>query len=167
VGGRVPRDMTRKTDNGLLALLRRRRVGRPHSFRRRRPGADPGRDRARKHVPRSVYGMSHQVSFYRPRIECLFAHRALDGGAHRNRPLPQEHAPIHAVPVGTCRAALSVSGEVTTPCLGRRRAKRISAESECEAVFFMTAARWFSTVRWLIPRAAAMFLLGGRRAPGP
>jgi hypothetical protein len=26
-------------------------------------------------------------------------------------------------------------------------AKRISAESECEPVFFMTAARWFSTVR--------------------
>ena len=29
-------------------------------------------------------------------------------------------------------------------------AKRISAESECEPVFFMTAARPFSTVRWLI-----------------
>src|SRR5689334_19668182 len=40
------------------------------------------------------------------------------------------------------------------------RAKRISAESECEPVFFMTAARWFSTVRWLMPRSAAMFLLG-------
>ena len=39
-------------------------------------------------------------------------------------------------------------------------AKRISAESECEPVFFMTAARWFSTVRWLMPRSAAMFLLG-------
>jgi hypothetical protein len=26
------------------------------------------------------------------------------------------------------------------------RAKRISAESECEPVFFMTTARWFSTV---------------------
>jgi hypothetical protein len=32
------------------------------------------------------------------------------------------------------------------------RAKRISAESECEPVFFMTAARWFSTVRWLMPK---------------
>ena len=40
------------------------------------------------------------------------------------------------------------------------RAKRISSESECEPVFFMTAARWFSTVRWLMPRSAAMFLLG-------
>ena len=40
------------------------------------------------------------------------------------------------------------------------RAKRISAESPCEPVFFMTAARWFSTVRWLMPRSAAMFLLG-------
>jgi hypothetical protein len=39
-------------------------------------------------------------------------------------------------------------------------AKRISPESECEPVFFMTAARWFSTVRWLMPRSAAMFLLG-------
>ena len=29
-------------------------------------------------------------------------------------------------------------------------AKRISAERECEPVFFMMAARWFSTVRWLM-----------------
>jgi hypothetical protein len=39
-------------------------------------------------------------------------------------------------------------------------ARRISAESVCDPVFFMTAARWFSTVRWLMPRSAAMFLLG-------
>jgi hypothetical protein len=39
-------------------------------------------------------------------------------------------------------------------------ARRIGAESECDPVFFMTAARWFSTVRWLMPRSAAMFLLG-------
>jgi hypothetical protein len=31
-------------------------------------------------------------------------------------------------------------------------AKQISAERECELVFFMTAARWFSTVRWLMPK---------------
>jgi hypothetical protein len=54
---------------------------------------------ARKHVPLTVYGMSHQVSFNRPRIEWLFAPiAALDGGGHRNRPLPQEHAPIGAGP---------------------------------------------------------------------
>jgi hypothetical protein len=31
-------------------------------------------------------------------------------------------------------------------------AKRISAESEREPVFSMTAARWFSTKRWLMPK---------------
>src|ERR1700733_15031783 len=40
------------------------------------------------------------------------------------------------------------------------RARRISAGIEREPVFFITAARWFSTVRWLTPRSAAMFLLG-------
>ena len=63
------------------------------------------------------------------------------------------------------------SRQVASPLLGQRRdcdpvpgsaasAKRISAERECEPVFFMTAARWFSIVRWLMPRSAAMFLLG-------
>jgi hypothetical protein len=33
------------------------------------------------------------------------------------------------------------------------RAKRISVERECEPVLFMTAARWFSTVRWPAPAA--------------
>jgi hypothetical protein len=34
--------------------------------------------------------------------------------------------------------------------VGGECAKRISAERECEPVFFMRAARWFSTVRWLM-----------------
>ena len=55
--------------------------------------------------------------------------------------------------VGQPRDCAAVPGSAAS-------AKRISAESECEPVFFMTAARWFSTVRWLMPRSAAMFLLG-------
>src|SRR5688572_26983175 len=39
-------------------------------------------------------------------------------------------------------------------------AVRISAGRDFEPVFFMVAARWLSTVRWLMPRSAAMFLLG-------
>ena len=35
-----------------------------------------------------------------------------------------------------------------------------NAGSDLEAVFCMIEARWFSTVRWLMPRSAAMFLLG-------
>jgi hypothetical protein len=35
-------------------------------------------------------------------------------------------------------------------------AKPISAERECEPGFFMTAARWFSTVRWLMPKKVYM-----------
>jgi len=43
------------------------------------------------------------------------------------------------------------------------RARRIRAGIEREPVFFMTAARWFSTVRWLTPRSAAMFFAGMAR----
>ena len=39
-------------------------------------------------------------------------------------------------------------------------ANRASAGSDLVPVFVMIAARWFSTVRWLMPRSAAMFLLG-------
>jgi hypothetical protein len=39
-------------------------------------------------------------------------------------------------------------------------AVRIRAGRDLEPVFFMIAARWLSTVRWLMPRSAAMFLLG-------
>ena len=39
-------------------------------------------------------------------------------------------------------------------------AVRISAGRDFEPVFLMMAARWLSTVRWLIPRSTAMFLLG-------
>ena len=39
-------------------------------------------------------------------------------------------------------------------------AKRTSAASDFDPVFFMIDARWFSTVRMLIWRSAAMFLLG-------
>ena len=39
-------------------------------------------------------------------------------------------------------------------------ASRASAGSDFDPVRFMIDARWFSTVRWLMPRSAAMFLLG-------
>ncbi len=39
-------------------------------------------------------------------------------------------------------------------------ARRARAGSEVDPVRFMIEARWFSTVRWLMPRSAAMFLLG-------
>ena len=39
-------------------------------------------------------------------------------------------------------------------------AVRTSAGRDFELVFLMMAARWLSTVRWLMPRSAAMFLLG-------
>ena len=41
-----------------------------------------------------------------------------------------------------------------------RSANRASAGSDFDPVLFMMAARWFSTVRWLMLRSAAMFLLG-------
>src|SRR6185437_8383162 len=40
------------------------------------------------------------------------------------------------------------------------KANRANAGSDFEPVRFMIAARWLSTVRWLMPRSAAMFLLG-------
>jgi hypothetical protein len=39
-------------------------------------------------------------------------------------------------------------------------ARRAKAGIDFEPVFFITAARWFSTVRRLMPRSTAMFLLG-------
>jgi hypothetical protein len=39
-------------------------------------------------------------------------------------------------------------------------ANRANAGSDLVPVFVMIEARWFSTVRWLMPRWAAMFLLG-------
>jgi len=39
-------------------------------------------------------------------------------------------------------------------------ANRASAGRDLEPVRFMILMRWFSTVRWLMPRSAAMFLLG-------
>ena len=39
-------------------------------------------------------------------------------------------------------------------------AVRISAGRDFDPVLRMMAARWLSTVRWLMPRSAAMFLLG-------
>src|SRR5580658_8776763 len=39
-------------------------------------------------------------------------------------------------------------------------ANRASAGNDLDPVRFMILMRWFSTVRWLMPRSAAMFLLG-------
>ena len=40
------------------------------------------------------------------------------------------------------------------------RAILISEDKDFASVFRMIAARWLSTVRWLIRKSAAMFLLG-------
>jgi hypothetical protein len=63
-------------------------------------------------------------------------------------------------PLERPRRAFGQRGDCDAVPGSAARAKRISAESECEPVFFITAARWFSTVRWLMRRSAAMFLLG-------
>ena len=39
-------------------------------------------------------------------------------------------------------------------------ASMTNSDSDLEPVFSMMAARWTSTVRWLMPRSAAMILLG-------
>src|SRR5580704_6895455 len=66
------------------------------------------------------------------------------------RELPRRHQPKgYTDPARTVRLQGSAA-----------RARRFSAGIEREPVLFITAARWFSTVRWLTPRSAAMFLLG-------
>ena len=40
------------------------------------------------------------------------------------------------------------------------RASRAKAGRDFDAVLCMIDARWFLTVRWLMPRSAVMFLLG-------
>jgi hypothetical protein len=92
-------------------------------------------------------------------------HYPLVSGAQGSAPEAKRHLSA------TGGTATMVQDLLDQRALGQRRdcdpvpgsaasAKRISAESECKPVFFMTAARWFSTVRWLMPRSAAMFLLG-------
>jgi hypothetical protein len=59
--------------------------------------------------------------------------------------------PIGEGRLSTGRAALFGQRRDCDPVPGSAAsAKRISAERECEPVFLMTAARWFSTVRWLM-----------------
>ena len=53
-----------------------------------------------------------------------------------------------------CKIGSSVSFQAAAS------ANRANAGSDFEPVFFMIEARWFSTVRWLMPRSAAIFLLG-------
>jgi hypothetical protein len=65
--------------------------------------------------------------------------------------------PIGAAELSTGRAALFGKRKDCDPVPGSAAsAKPISAERECEPVFFMTAARWFSTVRWLMPKKVYM-----------
>ena len=84
--------------------------------------------------------------------------------ALRHRPWPgatsDRHRSAQANPVDQPHRVRGQRGDSDPVPGSAASAKRISAERECEPVFFMTAARWFSTVRWLMPRSAAMFLLG-------
>ena len=49
---------------------------------------------------------------------------------------------------------------LSSPSEAAASANRAKAGSDLAPILFMIEARWFSTVRWLIPRSAAMFLLG-------
>ena len=66
-------------------------------------------------------------------------------------------------PEQTGRRIRNVAG-VTSACprypAPAASAKRANAGRDFEPVFFMIEARWFSTVRWLMPRSAATILLG-------
>ena len=57
-------------------------------------------------------------------------------------------------------AAFEVLTAVLPTPPAARSANLASAGSDFDPVLFMMPARWFSTVRWLMPRSAAMFLLG-------
>ena len=48
----------------------------------------------------------------------------------------------------------------SAPFRAEASANRANSGRDFDLVFFMIEARWFSTVRWLIPRFAAIFLLG-------
>ena len=48
----------------------------------------------------------------------------------------------------------------TSPSTAEPIDRRTNAGIDVEPVFLMIEARWFSTVRWLILRSVAMFLLG-------
>jgi hypothetical protein len=81
--------------------------------------------------------------------------RCRTGTARWSRPsATSDRHPIGAAELSTGRAALFGKWKDCDPVPGS--AKRISAERECEPVFFMTAARWFSAVRWLMPKKVYM-----------
>src|ERR1035437_4149103 len=53
-----------------------------------------------------------------------------------------------------------LNGGSSAPFQAAASANLANAGRDLEPVFFMIEARWFSTVRWLMPRSAAIFLLG-------
>ena len=61
---------------------------------------------------------------------------------------------------GASGAASQREIDGSSPPPEARSANLASAGSDFDPVLFMIEARWFSTVRWLMPRSAAMFLLG-------
>ncbi len=82
------------------------------------------------------------------------------------RKVPSTLLPRRAMPPA-CKALMpTVAVSEPTQCRAFMRlqlahiAVRTTAERDLEQVFLAMAARWFSTVRWLIFRSAAMFLLG-------
>jgi hypothetical protein len=63
-------------------------------------------------------------------------------------------------PGGVSEADRRYSAKVGAPSTPAANANRASAGRDLDPVFFMIEARWFSTVRWLMCRSAAIFLLG-------
>jgi hypothetical protein len=80
-------------------------------------------------------------------------HRA---GHLRSRGLTTPRA-VHRAPT---TGAVACATGASAPFPAAASANRAGAGSDRVPVRFMIEARWFSTVRWLICRSAAMFLLG-------
>ncbi len=67
-----------------------------------------------------------------------------------------DHALIDFTQNALCYCSLKADSAVELAA----KASRAKAGSDAAPVLRIIEARWFSTVRWLIPRSAAMFLLG-------
>lgn len=104
------------------------------------------------------------------RMNTLAEHRRA-AGPDRGSELRQRYQKIscdrgvdHCSGRMTCRRLARAhdrsSSVISPPFRAAASANRANAGRDFEPVFFMTPERWLSTVRWLMPRSAAIFLLG-------
>ena len=73
-------------------------------------------------------------------------------------PIPQVF-PVVAALQGPLTGDPSRKSSSSTLLPAARNANRVNAGRDFDPVLCMIEARWFSTVRWLMPRRAAIFLL--------